>query len=156
ITSDPAARRLYNNYVFMHGELYSQHASLAAASGSSVEILNSVQSGARRNWANWLAIAAALVGVAAVSSWLTHSLGGGAGGPQTIAQSAEDDTKGVARVTATRNCSWGEASDVGYGSRLHPGQRLNLSTGLVEITFNDGAVVVLEGPAKFDIETPGK
>lgn len=156
LTSDPAARALYNNYAFMHGELYSQHASLAASSCSDVEILKPVRSGERRTWASKLAIAAALVGVAAVSSWLTHSISGGFGRSQMVAQSAEGDNKGVARVTATRNCSWGETSDVGYGSRLRPGQRLHLSTGLVEITFNDGAVVVLEGPASFDVESPGK
>ena len=73
-----------------------------------------------------------------------------------MAQSSTNDGKSVARVTATRNCSWAEASDIGYGSRLRPGQRLNLSTGLIEITFDDGAVVVLEGPASFDVESQGR
>ena len=69
---------------------------------------------------------------------------------------AAPDAKSVARVTATRNCSWAAGSDVGYGAKLMPGQRLNLSTGLVEVTFDDGAVVVLEGPATFDVESTGR
>jgi ferric-dicitrate binding protein FerR (iron transport regulator) len=156
LTSNPAARAFYNNYAFMHGELYSQHAALAASRDCDVEMRKPASSEGRRPWAKWFAIAAALVGVAAVSSWLTRSLPGGGGHSSTVAQSVEGDAKSVARVTATRNCAWGEASDVGYGSRLHPGQRLNLSTGLVEITFNDGAVVVLEGPASFDVDSPSR
>ena len=53
--------------------------------------------------------------------------------------------------------SWeGEGREVGFGSRLASGQRLKLATGLVEITFDDGAVVVLEGPATFDVQSPGR
>jgi hypothetical protein len=63
----------------------------------------------------------------------------------------------VARITATRNSSWAESSkNLGFGSRLTPGERLDLVNGLVEITFNDGAVVVLEGPATFDVDSPGR
>ena len=39
---------------------------------------------------------------------------------------------------------------------LTSGERLDLANGLVEITFNDGAVVVLEGPATFDVDSPGR
>jgi hypothetical protein len=48
----------------------------------------------------------------------------------------------------------GAVQQLGFGSRLASGQRLDLETGLVEITFNDGAVVVLEGPASFDVHSP--
>jgi hypothetical protein len=52
---------------------------------------------------------------------------------------------------------WAEsAKNLGFGSRLTPGERLDLANGLVEITFNDGAVVVLEGPATFDVDSPGR
>jgi FecR protein len=156
LTSDSAARTFYNNYVFMHGELYSQHAALDVDKRPNVEIRKSADSDRPVVWPKWLAIAATLVGVAAVSSWLTYSLGGGGSRSNNVAQSAVNDGKSVARVTATRNCSWAEASDVGYGTRLRPGQRLNLSTGLIEVTFDDGAVVVLEGPASFDLQSPGR
>jgi hypothetical protein len=156
LTSDPAARAFYNNYVFMHGELYSQHAASGVAESLDIEIRKPVVSDRPVALPKWLAIAAALVGVAAVSSWLTYSLGRGSRLSNGLTQSAVNDTKSVARVTATRNCSWAEASDVGYGSRLRPGQQLKLSTGLIEVTFDDGAVVVLEGPATFDVESRGR
>ena len=106
----------------------------------------------------WLAIAAALIGVAAVSSLLTYSLTSGGKKAVEVAQGATyKDATDVARITATRNCLWAEAEkNLGFGSRLTSGQRLDLTTGLVEITFNDGAVVVLEGPATFDVQSPGK
>jgi hypothetical protein len=52
---------------------------------------------------------------------------------------------------------WAEtAKNLGFGSGLASGERLDLANGLVEITFNDGAVVVLEGPATFDVDAPGR
>lgn len=156
---DAAARAFYNNYLFLHGELYSQHAALGAETELRQEVSEPVahRSPSPKAWSSWFAVAAALVGVAAVSSWLTHSFA--VGGRQTnevAAAPANNSASSVARVTATRNCSWAEGTEVGYGSRLRAGQQLNLSTGLVEITFNDGAVVVLEGPATFDVESPGR
>ena len=60
---------------------------------------------------------------------------------------AESRRRGIA-------CGRNATNGVGFGSRLHPGQRLELAAGLVEITFDDGAAVVLEGPATFDVRSP--
>ena len=107
----------------------------------------------------WLAIAAALIGVAAVSSWVTYAVTRGrlTNAPEVAQAPAVDIPTDVARITATRNCMWAEtAKNLGFGSRLTSGERLDLANGLVEITFNDGAVVVLEGPATFDVDSPGR
>ena len=146
--------------MFLHGELYSQN----AAGDCSLELRVESQEpeiasrgDAPKKWLNWLAIAVAIVGVAAVSSWATRSLL--MSGPQVAEgtpTAVAPPGKSVARVTATRNCSWAAGNDIGYGAKLAPGQRLDLSTGLVEVTFDDGAVVVLEGPATFDVESPGR
>ncbi len=106
----------------------------------------------------WFAIAAALVGVAAASSWVTYAVTGGVAKKAEVAQAgANEGAADVARITATRNCMWAEtAKNLGFGSRLTSGQRLDLANGLIEITFNDGAVVVLEGPATFDVDSPGR
>ena len=163
LTSDAGAREFYNNYMFLHGELYSQNAAGECGLDSlelRVEGLEpevASRGDAPKKWLNWLAMAAAIVGVAAVSSWATRSLlipqpQIAEGTPTAVAPPG----KSVARVTATRNCSWATGSDIGYGAKLAPGQRLDLSTGLVEVTFDDGAVVVLEGPATFDVESPGR
>lgn len=156
---DAAARAFYNNYLFLHGELYSQHAALGAETELRPDVSEPVarRAAARKKWRSWLAVAAALVGVAAISSWLTHSLAvGGRRVVDTATVPANTSIGSVARVTATRNCSWTAGTEVGYGSRLKAGQQLGLATGLVEITFDDGAVVVLEGPATFDVESRGR
>src|SRR6476660_2658898 len=89
LTGDDEARRFYNNYMFLHAELYSQHASLEAVesggdfglerAGSSLtpgEVMKTASQPmplSRKLFA-WLAVAAALLGVAAVSSWVTYAL----------------------------------------------------------------------------------
>ena len=164
------ARQFYNNYMFLHAELYAQHASLEAVEKVSEVGLSLSDAEDREVWAAdrtsvWtrrivplLAVCAALVGVAAVSSWATYAMLGGRGRNADVAHApVVEAPKDVARITATRNCMWAEtAKNLGFGSRLTPGQRLDLTNGLVEITFNDGAVVVLEGPATFDIDAPGR
>jgi hypothetical protein len=178
LSADSDARRVYNNYMFLHAELFSQHASLEAVeSGAGRELGmegrepdQTVGLAARSSILHtrgWLAIAAALIGVAAVSSWGSLAIMSRAKPPFGIAQgrqaadlAVEGDVDGgptVAKITATRNCLWQEsAKGIGFGSRLHTGQRLELSAGLVEITFDDGAAVVLEGPATFDVRDRGE
>src|SRR5262245_5092354 len=79
LTSEPAARQFYNNYLFLHGEMYSQHAAACHVPRVESQGLEAASSGARRNsWRSWLAIAAAVVGMSAVSSWLTYSIVHGA------------------------------------------------------------------------------
>jgi hypothetical protein len=168
VTTDEAARRSYNNYMFLHAELYSQHACEEQGAGSgeqgSVE-LRSLRAGSsatpgKLQTATWLAIAAALVGVAAVSSWVTFAATRNlntaaappASSPEETLTNKDTAAASVAQITATRNCLWqGSTQGVGFGSRLHAGQRLELAAGLIEIKFDDGAAVVLEGPATFDV-----
>ncbi|HEX3598743.1 MAG TPA: FecR domain-containing protein [Lacipirellulaceae bacterium] len=154
LTTDPDAREFYNNYLFLHGELYSQHAAADVVQSLRIESREPERAPRRNRWRGVLAIAAALVGVAAVSSWATYSLSQHWQRGANVAASADAQT--VARVTATRNCSWADGTEAGYGSRLKTGQTLNLATGLIEVTFDDGAVVVLEGPATFDVESPSR
>ncbi|MCI0335664.1 MAG: FecR family protein [Planctomycetes bacterium] len=174
LSSDEVARRIYNNYMFLHAELYAQHASLEAVENGQSDFgfriadcgfsESNPQSTIRNpQSARWLTIAAALVGVAAISSWGTYLAS--RNWPVQSAQVAADKSDAtsadpaatVARITATRNCLWQEATNgIGFGSRLHAGQRLDLAAGLVEITFDDGAAVVLEGPATFDVRTRGE
>ena len=165
VQTDDDARRFYNNYMFLHAELYSQHAAVEASdaermSGASraesrcwpIVPDSACRSRLRSAWRCWLAIAAALSGVAAVSSWRhVH-------GDRPSLPAAEQQFVAFRRVTESRAawprsrrrgiaCGNWPTQGVGFGSALHAGQRLELAAGLVEITFNDGAAVVLEGPA---------
>jgi hypothetical protein len=69
----------------------------------------------------------------------------------TAAPQVEVAPATVARVTETRECAWepaGEAPSV--GSVLVAHRPLRLRKGLVEITFDGGARVLVQGPATFD------
>ena len=61
----------------------------------------------------------------------------------------------VARVTGVVNCQWPKGEpELKFGDQLTPGQRLRLSHGLMQLTFDTGAKVVLEGPADFVASAP--
>lgn len=95
-----------------------------------------------RGWSAALAAAA----VVALGLWF---------GPQFARkQTATEARRGdfVALVSGVREAQWtGVAPQP--GDRLHRSQRLELAAGLVEITFDSGARVVLEGPASLDINS---
>jgi hypothetical protein len=60
----------------------------------------------------------------------------------------------VARLTGSREVEWSPGSGgLLPGSRLRRGQRLELVKGHVEITFDCGAQLVLEGPAALDVNS---
>jgi hypothetical protein len=60
----------------------------------------------------------------------------------------------VARVTGLSECRWpsGELA-LKFGDQLSPGQQLKISHGLLQLTFDTGAKVVVEGPAEFTATT---
>jgi hypothetical protein len=61
----------------------------------------------------------------------------------------------VARVTGVVDCRWpaGELA-LKFGDQLAPGQQVKMSRGLLQLTFDTGAKVVMEGPADFTATTP--
>ena len=60
-------------------------------------------------------------------------------------------TSYAARLTKTQNAQWKSERALALGAYLREGQCVELKAGLAEITFKDGAVVVLEGPATLGI-----
>ncbi|MCO6047469.1 FecR domain-containing protein [Aeoliella sp. ICT_H6.2] len=62
----------------------------------------------------------------------------------------------VATLTGTVDCQWTQGSEVpAYGEPLEAGHLLKLEAGVAQVTFNDGAKVVLQGPAEFEMISPG-
>jgi hypothetical protein len=60
----------------------------------------------------------------------------------------------VAQLTATHRAVWGDGQIATQrGAHLLAGHRIDLREGLAEITFDNGTVVVLEGPTQFTIDT---
>jgi hypothetical protein len=175
LADDPQARRLYTNYMWMHACLYEEGGSLAKpTSGDAREGETSAEpqrhlpaSRLSRSFAlperhaYWAAIAASLLAVAAFSSWLTYHFAPGKQLAETNSSvspaNKPADNAAVARITGTHNCLWRDPQEsVGYGSTLFAGQRLELREGLAEITFTDGATVILEGPTTFDVDSSDK
>ena len=77
---------------------------------------------------------------------------------------AATGAKIVARLTNAVDCQWntgepdqpspirGEgAVTLDVGTQFSAGQRLNLTAGLAELTFDSGAKVILHAPARFDV-----
>ena len=60
----------------------------------------------------------------------------------------------VARLTGLHEVEWeNETESAHRGAYLVAGRRIALKKGLAEITFDDGAVVVLKGPGEFIVES---
>ncbi|QDT00799.1 FecR domain-containing protein [Adhaeretor mobilis] len=162
LETEPQARIIYANYMAMHAELYSEPALLSTPTS----LVNLDQpAGARvkkspfRGWhlRGWhLALAASLAAVAlTVGAWLVRDGSNLSSGPAMA--DANDASPGlpVAQITGTHNCLWKDnRQSVGYGEQLAAGRRLELAEGLAEITFNDGATILLEGPASFVVSGP--
>ncbi|HMO85012.1 MAG TPA: hypothetical protein PKC18_08860, partial [Lacipirellulaceae bacterium] len=187
LRSDPVARRVFTDYMWLHSSLYSDHGSLAAIEpagatappdpsgdmrsasvqqtsklqlASSHDLGDASATAGRRAGLRWEMIAAALVGVAVASSWLTSQWGSVAPRSDDVAAAAapsESPESAVAQITGTVNCRWARRSAaVDFGSQLLAGQRLDLDEGLAEITFDNGATVLLEGPASFVVDAGDK
>ena len=96
------------------------------------------------------AVVAATWGLARIHAHLTGS------DQQQAGIDGFQDGRFVATVTACENCRWGDmTAPVERAARLKPGP-LDLQAGYAEITFDGGARVVLEGPALFTLESPGR
>jgi hypothetical protein len=89
--------------------------------------------------------------------------------PTRHAQSPLPDPSSiVARITGMVDCAWAEAGDrvqgsgaanqksdiINHESVLHLGDRLALKSGLLEIAYDTGAKVILQGPVTYVVESP--
>ena len=96
------------------------------------------------SWLWWAGPLAAAACVAAVLWFFKPSKQS-----QSLADAKADEF--VARLTASKDCQWANGAALSPGSALRGGQRLELTKGFAEITFDSGAQVVLEAPATLDI-----
>ena len=79
--------------------------------------------------------------------WLVNTLDRRFGGSLAAAD-------GVAQITSARDCRWATTVAPPSGAmRLQVGQQLKLEEGIVQITYNNGAEVLLEGPASFTVDS---
>ena len=61
----------------------------------------------------------------------------------------------VAQLTGTRECQWSSAAPAPTDMMQLPvGQKLALEKGLAQITYANGAVVLIEAPASYTVDSP--
>lgn len=67
---------------------------------------------------------------------------------------AASRTEFVARLTGLKDVAWAnDPASPAVGDFLRRGRRLNLSSGFAEVTFDSGAVLLLQGPASLDVNS---
>lgn len=153
LQSDAEARKAYLAALNMEAELFSSHADLEAVpaevAAPMVERQPTVKPQAARSF-NWLAIAASLLAVAVGSSFVTRQFVQ----PVASAAAVRGADAALAKVTGTRNCRWSaDARPFEYGQGIAAGEAVQLAGGLLQLTFADGARVILEGPAEFIVDS---
>ena len=69
--------------------------------------------------------------------------------PQSLIPNPSPKTPFVGRITGMADCKWNGAS------RVSLGQKYELASGLMEITYDTGARVTLQGPVRYEVEANG-
>jgi len=105
----------------------------------------------RSNIVKFSALAAAVALVITLSAtWATRHAAKAAKTRPVPAGPAEF----VARVTGLKDVAWTKDSPAAAaGDLIRRGQRLNLASGFAEVTFDSGAIVLLQGPAVLDVKS---
>lgn len=71
-------------------------------------------------------------------------------GDQGLPIGVASQTTEVARVTGLIDCRWASTENTAFfGKSVNAGDVIDLSEGLVQLTFGHGAKVIVQGPAKF-------
>ncbi|MCF6313578.1 MAG: hypothetical protein L3J39_14120 [Verrucomicrobiales bacterium] len=102
----------------------------------------------RFDWWVWSKTAAIAAVAAAVTVWILQSVQMDSGQEGRAAPTP----KFLARLSAGDGAVWGEDSLQAREDGWLGAGRLDLRSGLAEVTFGSGARVMLEGPAVFDLE----
>ncbi len=59
----------------------------------------------------------------------------------------------VGRITGTADCRWADTDDARLGPAVPLGRKFALASGLLEIAYDSGAKVILQGPCTYEVES---
>lgn len=146
LKSDPAARQRYMRLAELHGHLAWDWSVVAGSAAPKAhqpdDASKSGPGSSSRKLARWGYAAMLAIMLAGAAWW-------GLGRP-----AAPTEGPKVATLTRAIVCHWSPDSLMpAVGDRLAVGTRLELSEGLVELSFDQGASVVIQGPASFVIDS---
>ena len=173
LAADEEAARFYATYLRMHGLLLWHWRDADVPSASSPALPNVVEAPSLPAvptplFTNLLspggylfsyAVAVFVVGVGLLIGWayqVPHSQEAATTGPHLAAAtaSAEREAAFVGRITGLIGCRWADpTSEPSNGAQVSLGRKYVLLSGLMEITYDTGAKVILEGPCTYKAES---
>lgn len=148
LADDEDALAYYVDHAQLTADLRHYHGHLAAASLDVAEATPSETPAAARA-SRTRAIASAIAALAALAASLVFLIGLPKRGEPVAAGPAFTDEGGLAVLTRVAGAKWNGAPVVA-GQSLHA-RVLDLESGLAQVEFFRGAVVILEGPSRFEL-----
>ena len=102
-------------------------------------------------------VASIVLCVMLLSAWaykITHDADHIVGPPQSPNYIHDSEFVSVGQVTGMRDCAWKDGNTATIiGASVPLGRKYSLSAGLMEITYQSGAVVIIEGPCIYEVES---
>ncbi|MBI2950000.1 MAG: FecR domain-containing protein [Verrucomicrobia bacterium] len=142
LAASPEARRVYVRALSLSASLFDYASEMQTEAPERSQRPNYLV--AVRPW-RWAIGALGAAAAIALAFWLGGLAKSGSGGeiqPQEI----------VAHLSGAKNCQWTGAA-FPPGAQLQSGQRIELAAGFAEISFDSGALLVLEGPASLVVNS---
>ncbi|MBN2579299.1 MAG: hypothetical protein JXB10_09935 [Pirellulales bacterium] len=160
VAEDVTARRIYLETMYFYGQLHwlythdeeasdRKHTSLGAILGY-VNLAVDWGSAAFSRGVNSPVLAALLI----LGLVLTLAVIWFLPAPPQAQLPAPLSAEYAAQVTRMQNCVWvGENLPLKTGDNVPPGKALELTAGMLEITIDTGAQIILEGPCRFQMKS---
>lgn len=71
-----------------------------------------------------------------------------------VEESTKSQPEFIGRITGMVHCEWTDrATETTLGANVAMGRRYSLAAGLLEITYDSGAKVILQGPVTYEVES---
>lgn len=149
IRTDPQAKQTYLEHCELHAFLQWEHGllggmeSLDVTASPEIPSSKAIRVSFVRRWLP--AAAVALLAFGATLAVIEF-------GKTTNEVESASETSVAAVLSVVKDAQWERDSWVA-GQALHDGQRLEIKTGLAEVTFASGAKLMLEGPSSLDVSS---
>jgi len=153
VADDPKAMRFLAGYRLLEFQLEAEfgrfeqedsHSSFDPNRQSVEPALSSSEKSKRGGLKVWISLASAAAIVLALNLWYFT--------PRNAPVDHVDQVVQVAQIDKTVNCRWSkETGPIEAGQQFSANTTLTLETGMVQISFDSGAHVIVEGPAKFEL-----